>query len=156
MPTKIIREPAHIEALAKILGERKLPLTVSWSQGAPRSEDQNALSHRWYADIARQLGDQTPSQVRAECKVEYAAPILCEESEPFRMSWTKLRERFSHEEILEFVERTELPMTRLMLVGQMSRYMDRLWQVYRVGQGLHLTDPEALKYEREFGPVVPA
>jgi hypothetical protein len=44
MPTKIIREPAHVEALAKMLTGRKLPMTVTWTQGAPRSHVQNRLA----------------------------------------------------------------------------------------------------------------
>jgi hypothetical protein len=155
MPTKIIREPAHVEALAKMLTGRRLPMTVTWTQGAPRSHVQNALAFRWYADVSRQLGDQTPGEVRALCKVTMAAPILCEGSEAFRASWTKLRQRFTHEEVLRFVEETELPMTSLMTVKQMTAFMDQMTRTW-VAQGVRLTAPEALRYEAEFGPVVTA
>lgn len=153
MPTKIIREPAHIDALARLLSGRKLPITVSWAQGAPLSDAQRRLSFRWYQDAARQLGDQTPAETRAECKVVFGAPILCRDNEAFRASWESLRSRFAHEEILRFVEQTELPMTSIMTVKQMTEYLDGVQRHYS-GQGVRLTDPEAMRYEQEFGEVV--
>lgn len=153
MPTKIIREPAHIDALARLLSGRKLPITVSWAQGAPLSDAQRRLSFRWYQDAARQLGDQTPAETRAECKVVFGAPILCRDNEAFRASWEILRLRFTHEEILRFVEQTELPMTSIMTVKQMTEYLDGVQRHYS-GQGVRLTDPEAMRYEQEFGEVV--
>jgi len=149
MPTKVIREPAHVDALAKMLAGRKLPITVSWVQGASRTGLQNALAFRWYADIARQLGDQTAQQVRAECKATFAAPILCADSEAFRLTWDALKARFSYEALLDIVEVTELPMTRDMTVKQMTAFMDAMHKHW-TGQGVRLTDPEALKYEQEF------
>jgi len=138
MPTKVIREPIHVDAL-----------TVSWAQGAPLSDAQRRLSFRWYQDAARQLGDQTPAEVRAECKVVFGAPILCRDNDSFRASWESLRQRFTHEEILRFVEQTELPMTSIMTVKQMTEYLDGVQRHYS-GHGVWLTDPEALKYEAEF------
>lgn len=149
MPTKIIREPSHIDALAAMLQGRKLPLTVSWVQGASQSDAQRRLSFRWYMDAARQLGDQTAAQVRAECKVVFGAPIVCAGNPEFAAAWNGLRERMSHEKILEFVEATELPVTSIMLAPQMREYMDAVQRHY-TPQGIRLTDPEALKYEQEF------
>ena len=153
MATKIIREPEHIDALSRLLAGRKLPITVSWAQGAPLSDAQRRLSFRWYQDAARQLGDQTPAETRAECKVVFGAPILCRDNDRFRASWESLRQRFAHEEILRFVEQTELPMTSIMTVKQMTEYLDGVQRHYSA-QGVRLTDPEALKYEQEFGEVV--
>lgn len=149
MPTKIIRTPENVEALADMLRNRKMPMTVQWAQGAPLSNAQRRLSFRWYQDAAAQLGDQTAAETRAECKAVFAAPILCQHSEAFRASWTTLRHRLTHEEILRFVEQTELPMTSLMNVKQMTDYLDAVHRHYSQ-QGVRLTDPEALKYEQEF------
>jgi hypothetical protein len=33
MPTKIIRQPEHVAALADMLRDRKMPITVTWTQG---------------------------------------------------------------------------------------------------------------------------
>ena len=151
MPTKLIRLPEHVDALSEILKSRKFPMTVSWTQGAPQSEAQRRLSFRWYQDVARQLGDRDSGDVRAEAKVMFGAPILCDDSEPFKMSWEALRARFQHEEIVAFVKATELPVTSIMLLPQMSKYMTTIGDYWR-GQGIYLTDPEALKYEFEFEP----
>jgi len=44
-------------------------------------------------------------------------------------------------------------MTSIMTVKQMTEYLDGVQRHYSA-QGVRLTDPEALKYEQEFGEVV--
>jgi hypothetical protein len=71
----------------------------------------------------------------------------CEGREAFRASWTKLRQRFTHEEVLRFVEETELPMTSLMTVKQMTAFMDQMTRTW-VAQGVRLTDPRRCAMRR--------
>lgn len=149
MPTKIIREPIHVEALANMLRGRKLPITVTWTQGAPRSTAQNRLAQRWFTDIATQLGDQTHEDVRAECKLHFGVPILRAENEAFRLSYDRVIKALPYEEKLAAIKAFDLPVTRLMNVKQMTAFMDEM-QRHWTGQGVRLTDPEALKYEQEF------
>jgi len=149
MPTKIIREPGHVEALANMMRGRKLPITVTWTQGAPRSTAQNRLAQRWFTDIATQLGDQTHEDVRAECKLRFGVPILRAENEAFRLSYDRVIKSLTYEQKLEAVKAFDLPVTRLMTSKQMTAFMDEM-QRHWVGQGVRLTDPEALKYEQEF------
>lgn len=149
MPTKVIREPAHIEDLANILRGRKLPMTVTWVQGASRTDAQNRLAQRWYTDIAQQLGDQTHNEVRAMCKLQFGIPILCRDGDAFRLSYDKALGNLTHEEKLAAIEAFELPVTRLMTVKQMTEFMDEMQRYWSV-QGVRLTDPEALKYQEEF------
>ena len=149
MPTKIIREPIHVEALANMLRERKLPITVTWTQGAPRSTAQNRLAQRWFTDIATQLGDQTHEDVRAECKLRFGVPILRAENEVFRLSYDRVIKALPYEEKLAAIKAFDLPVTRLMTVKQMTAFMDEM-QPHWSGQGVRLTDPEAMKYEQEF------
>jgi C-terminal processing protease CtpA/Prc len=149
MPTKIIREPIHVEALASMLRGRKLPITVTWTQGAPRSTAQNRLAQRWFTDIATQLGDQTHEDVRAECKLHFGVPILRAENEAFRLSYDRVLKALPYEEKLAAIKAFDLPVTRLMNVKQMTAFMDEM-QRHWSGQGVRLTDPEALKYEQEF------
>lgn len=155
MPTKIIREPGHIDALAKMLADRKLPLTVSWSQGASRAEAQNRLAQRWFTDIARQLGDTTHEDVRADCKVTFGVPILCAENDAFRQSWSETFAALSYEGVRKAVKNLDVPVTRLMTLKQMTAFMDAM-QAHWGEMGLYLTDPEALKFEVEFGPLAGA
>jgi C-terminal processing protease CtpA/Prc len=149
MPTKIIREPIHVEALANMLRERKLPITVTWTQGAPRSTAQNRLAQRWFTDIATQLGDQTHEDVRAECKLRFGVPILRAENEVFRLSYDRVIKALPYEEKLAAIKAFDLPVTRLMTVKQMTAFMDEM-QRHWSGHGVRLTDPEAMKYEQEF------
>jgi C-terminal processing protease CtpA/Prc len=149
MPTKIIRDPAHVDALANILRERKLPITVTWTQGAPRSNAQNRLAQRWFTDIATQLGDQTHEDVRAECKLRFGVPILRSENEAFRTSYDRVLKALPYEQKLDAIKAFDLPTTRLMTQKQMTAFMDEM-QRHWVKQGVRLTDPKALKYEQEF------
>ena len=149
MPTKIIREPIHVEALASMLRGRKLPITVTWTQGAPRSTAQNRLAQRWFTDIATQLGDQTHEDVRAVCKLRFGVPILRAENEAFRISYDRVIKPLPYEQKLEAIKAFDLPVTRLMNVKQMTAFMDEM-QRHWSAQGVRLTDPEALKYEQEF------
>lgn len=149
MPTKIIREPIHVEALANMLRGRKLPITVTWTQGAPRSTAQNRLAQRWFTDIATQLGDQTHEDVRAECKLRFGVPILRAENEVFRLSYDRVIKALPYDQKLDAIKAFDLPVTRLMTVKQMTAFMDEM-QRHWSAQGVRLTDPEAIKYEAEF------
>ena len=152
MPTKVIREPVHVEALAAILRERKLPITVTWAQGASRSSAANRLAQRWFTDIATQLGDQTHEDVRAECKLRYGVPILRAENEAFCLSYDRVLKGLPYEEKLAAIKAFDLPVTRLMTVRQMTAFMDEVQREYS-RQGVRLTHPDDLKYETEFGEV---
>lgn len=149
MPTLILRDPSHVAALASRLLERKLPLTVSWTQGDSLSKRQQRLSFRWYQDIARQFGDTTMEKVRADCKVTHGVPILSGDSDAFRDDWAGSIGRFTYEGQRKIVERLQIPVTSLMSVKQMTAYLDAVQQRF-LPQGVRLTDPEALKYEEEF------
>jgi len=149
MPTKIIRYPIHVEALANMLRGRKLPITVTWTQGAPRSTAQNRLAQRWFTDIATQLGDQTHEDVRAECKLRFGVPILRAENEAFRISYDRVIKALPYEQKLDAIKAFDMPVTRLMTVKQMTAFMDEMQRHWST-QGVRLTDPEALKYEQEF------
>ena len=149
MPTKVIRDPAHVDALANILRGRNLPITVTWTQGATRSDAQNRLAQRWFSDIAIQLGDRSHEDVRAECKLTIGVPILRAENEAFRLSYDKTMKRLPYEAKLEAIKAFDLPVTRLMSVKQMTAFMDEMQRKW-TAQGVRLTDPVALRYETEF------
>lgn len=149
MPTKVLRTPEHADALADLLRGRKMPLTVSWAQGAARTAAQNRLAQRWFTDIALQLGDQTHEDIRAECKLRIGVPILRAENEPFRMSYDRTMKHLPYEEKLEAIKAFDLPVTRLMSAKQMTAFMDEMQREW-IPKGIRLTDPEALKYEVEF------
>lgn len=152
MPTKIIRDHGHITYLADMLGKLKLPLTVSWQAGASLSRRQQRLSFRWYQDIANQTGDRTMEEVRADCKVTHGIPILSADDAAFREGWARGIGRFTFDGQREIVRLMQMPVTSLMTVKQMTAYLDAVQGEY-LQQGIRLTDPEALRYEEEFGPA---
>ena len=149
MPTKVLREPAHVIALANLLAGCKLPITITWSKGATRSLAVNRLAQRWFTDIATQLGDRTHEDVRAECKLTIGVPILRAENEAFRLSYDRIMKHLPYEAKLEAVKAFDLPVTRIMSSAQMTAFMDEMQRRWSA-QGIRLTDPEALKYEHEF------
>ena len=148
MPTRILRQPEHADALADILRTLKLPITVSWTQGAPQRKAQNRLAQRWFTDIATQLGDRTHEDVRAQCKLDHGVPILRAENEAFRLSYDDVLGPLSYEAKLEAIKAFDLPVTRLMNLKQMNGFMHDMERRY--SPLVFLTDPQALKYEQEF------
>ena len=149
MPTKVLRQPEHVAALAVLLADRKMPITVTWTQGALRKKAQNRLAQRWFTDVSLQLGDQTHEDVRAMCKLRFGVPILRAENEAFLVSYDRTMKHLPYEDKMDAIKAFDLPVTRLMNTKQMSAFMDAVQQHW-LEQGLRLTDPEALKYEQEF------
>lgn len=149
MTTRILRKPSDIDRLSHMLGNMtKYPYTVTITQGAPRRNTQNRLSFLWYSDIARWFGDRVPEEVRAECKVLFGFPIL-QENEAMEISLHRAFGLMRHEEIVQLVRDLQIPVTSLMTVKQMDRYLDEV-QRYFTQQGVRLTDPDELKYKFEF------
>lgn len=149
MPTKVLRQPEHVEALAAMLRGRRMPITVSWAQGASRSQAQNRLAQRWFSDVSLQLGDHTHEEVRAMCKLVFGVPILRAENEAFRLSYDATMKRLSYEAKIDAIKAFDLPVTRMMTVKQMTAFMDEMHRHWTT-EGVRLTDPDALKYEDEF------
>jgi hypothetical protein len=147
MTTRVIRNTSEIDGLARLLGSRQLPVTVRITAGEDRTGQQNALSFKWYAEAAQQLGDRTASDVRAHCKLWHGVKMLHAENDAFRTAWNRLiKDRFSIEEKLELmVPPHDYPVTRLMTIKQMSRFMDECHRDL-TSLGVVLTDPEAQRY----------
>ena len=151
MATRVLRGPDDIQRLAAFVGTMpSFPMTVTITKGDNRRNAQNRLAQRWFSDIARQLGDVTHDEVRAECKVTHGVQILRAENEAFRQSWDSTFGRLDYGSQREAVKNLDVPVTRLMTVKQMTKFMDAVHSFW-ASRGFALTDPEALKYEAEFG-----
>lgn len=123
MAQRIIRNPDDLALLKVFLDGRKLPLTVDITEGRDRSSEQNRLAFKWYMEISDQTGDDR-EDVRARCKLEIGVPILREAHDRFKATYDRLIRPLAYQEKLELIRDTELPVTRLMNVTQMSRYLD--------------------------------
>lgn len=140
MTTRPVKNPDELALLKVYLDGRKLPFTVEVTDGRDRSSEQNRLSHKWYKEISEQSGEAV-EDVRARCKLEIGVPILREASEAFRKTYDKVLKPLDYEDKIEFVRGTDMAVTRLMNVTQMTEYMDEVFRRH-AEFGIVLTVPE--------------
>lgn len=127
MTIRAVKNADDLALLKIYLDGRKRPFTVDIEDGRDRSVEQNRLSHKWYGEIAEQAGEDV-EDVRARCKLEIGVPILREASEPFRKTYDRLIRPLAYADKLSLIRDTDMPVTRLMNVEQMSRYMDMVFR----------------------------
>ena len=124
--------------LRELWRDRKF-LTLSVKAGKGRSLDQNAISHAWYAQVARELREDDERGVKRYCKLHFGVPLLRAEDEEFREAYDRvIRPRLSYEEKLEAMD--ILPVTSRMTTKQLSRYMEDV-QAHYVARGVQLEFP---------------
>jgi hypothetical protein len=144
MATRTVRNEYERKMLLRFLESRKLPFTVEITDGRRRSIEQNRLQRLLINEIAEQLGDRTPEEVRAECKLRLGVPILRAENEEFRARYDAVVRPLPYEAKLAIMaEPLDLPVTRIMSVDQKQRYLDAIYQRY-AEQGVVLTQPESM------------
>lgn len=139
MTQRVVKNPDDLALLKVYLDQRKRPFTVEIEDGRDRSAEQNRLSHKWYKEIADQSGEDV-EDVRARCKLEIGVPILREASEPFRKTYDRLIRPLAYEDKLALIRDTDMPVTRLMKVAQMTSYMDLVFKRH-AEFGIALTIP---------------
>ena len=140
MTTRPIKNEADLKLLTVYLEQRKRPFTVEVTDGRDRSAEQNKLAFKWYKEIAEQSGEAV-DDVRARCKLEIGVPIMREASDKFRATYDRLIRPLDYADKLALIRDTDMPVTRLMGVGDMSRYMDAVFQRH-AEFGIALTVPE--------------
>lgn len=138
MTTRSVKNPDDLALLKVYLDQRKRPFTVEITDGRDRSSEQNRLSHKWYKEIADQTGEAV-EDVRARCKLEIGIPIL-RENEQFRATYDRLIRPLSYDDKTDLIRSTDMPVTRLMSVEQMTRYMDEVFRRHSEF-GIELTVP---------------
>ena len=142
MTTRVIKTESDRALLIQYLKARPLPYTVDIVKGKRRSVEQNKLNRLWIAEIAEQLGDQTPEHVRGFCKLTMGVPILRAENTLFRERYDAVVRPLPYETKLALMqEPIDLPVTRLMTTDQEHRYLEAVCQFF-VERGIVLTDPE--------------
>lgn len=151
MASRILRNAEDVDALVRLLCAVKLPVTVTWQQGADRSGEQNALMWLWATEVATQLGDREAADVQAEWKLEIGVPILRADDPDFRAAYDKAVRPLPYADKIKIMKHF-FPVTSLMKVRQMCRFLD---QVERqcLGMGLRLTQPDddLAAYNRRYG-----
>lgn len=138
----IVASQYDADLLAKRLAAMNRPYSVSITQGKKRSIAQNKLQRLLCNEISEQLGDTTPEEVRALCKLQHGVPIMRHENEKFCQAYDKHVKPLPMETKLAcMAEPLDFPVTRLMTTKQKTQYLDAIYRHYSA-QGLRLTSPE--------------
>lgn len=138
---RIIETEYDRKQFIRFLEGRKLPLTVSMMDGKHRTNDQNRLQRLWVNEIAEQLGDRTPEEVRGYCKLAFGVPLLRAENEVFRISYDKIVKPLAYEQKLALMmEPFDFGVTRIMTTRQKTAYLDGIYRHF-TEQGVVLTNP---------------
>lgn len=141
MTTRTIQTPDQIPSLLRLIGNRKLPVTVTVTDGAAKTTRQNRTMFMWFKEVADQLGDRTAAEVQAECKLTIGVPLLRAENEAFRLTYDRLLRPMTYEDKLEAMMQFDLPITRLMTTKQHTAFLDAVFRKF-TQQGVVLTMPE--------------
>lgn len=143
---RIIEDEQARKMLVKFIEGRPLPFTATITDGKHRTNPQNRLQRQWMVEIAAQLGDRTPEEVRGECKLTFGVPILRAENDAFRAEYDKVIKPLPYEFKLKLMmEPFDFGVTRIMTTRQKTAYLDAVHQHYSE-MGLVLTNPEDLKF----------
>jgi len=114
-------------------------LRVTVRTGKARSLDQNAISHAWYQQVARELREDDELGWKAYCKLHHGVPILRAEDADFREFYDGALKGLTYEQKLGAMK--YLPVTSLMTKPQLSKYLEAVQADFR-GKGVWLEFPE--------------
>lgn len=110
-----------------------------------RSKAQNSLSHKWYAERAKQTENGVDYE-RFHCKLTYGVPILLssqlKKSQVFRDVWDSTLKHFEYEQ--RFQAMAVVSVTSLMSVSEFKEYLDIVNMESSI-QGLVLSQPDEYK-----------
>ena len=143
---RIVETEQARDMLIKFIAGKKLPFTVTTTDGKHRTTDQNRLQRLWVMEIAAQLGDRTPEEVRGELKLTFGVPLLRAENDAFRARYDEVVKPLPYESKLKLMmEPISLPITSIMTTRQKTAYLDAVHRHFS-GMGLILTSPDDLKH----------
>ena len=113
---------------------------VSAKAGKARSIDQNAISHAWYEQLARELREDDALGWKSYCKLNHGVPILRAEDEQFRTFYdSSIKSTLTYEQKLSAMR--YLPVTSLMTKAQLSAYLEAMQKDFE-RRGVRLEFPE--------------
>lgn len=113
---------------------------VSAKAGKARSIDQNAISHAWYEQLARELREDDALGWKSYCKLNHGVPILRAEDEQFRTFYdSSIKSTLTYEQKLSAMR--YLPVTSLMTKPQLSAYLEAMQKDFE-RRGVRLEFPE--------------
>jgi hypothetical protein len=141
-----------IDSLQRVFGELREMwnkhhfLRLNVKTGKDRSLDQNAISHCWYEQLARELKEDDALGWKAFCKLQFAVPILRAEDPEFRNFYdSAIKSSLTYEQKLEAMK--FIPATSLMTTEQLSKYLEAM-QKHFLKFGVSLEFPADAKEAR--------
>jgi hypothetical protein len=123
------------ESLSKLLGDvreawqRHKYLRVTIKTGRDRTIDQNAISHVWYEQVAKELREDDALGVKRFCKLHFGVPILRANDADFRDFYDAGLKGLTYEQKIKAMD--YLPVTSLMTTAQLSAYCVEMQDHYR-------------------------
>jgi len=116
------------ESLSRALGDlrdmwnqhRYLKLNVK--AGTDRSIPQNAITHAWYEQLARELREDDALGWKCYCKLHHGVGILRAEDEEFRTTYDAVIRPLTYEQKL--IAMRCWPVTSIMTKPQLSKYAE--------------------------------
>jgi hypothetical protein len=133
-------------SLQSVLGElremyrKHKYLRLSVKEGKARSLDQNAISHAWYEQLAREMKEDDALGWKSYCKLHHGVPILRAEDEEFRNFYDSSIKGMAYE--MKLAAMKYLPVTSLMTKPQLSKYLEAVRDDF-ARRGVRLEFPEA-------------
>lgn len=117
-------------------------LTVNVTHGKHRSLDQNAISHAWYSQVAKELREDSELGVKCFCKLHFGVPILRMGSDEFREKYDRAVKPMDYPDKLTLME--WFPVTSLMTTPQLSEYLEKMQSHYQC-RGVLLEFPQGVE-----------
>lgn len=96
--------------------------------GKSRSIQQNAISHAWYLQVAREEREYTAGKIKCLCKYHFGLPILRGDDEYYNDKCAKFIDPLPYESRIEAMELW--PCTSLMKTKQLSEYLEAIQAHY--------------------------
>lgn len=113
-------------------------LRLNVKTGKARSLDQNAISHAWYQQMAREDRQEDEIGHKCYCKLHHGVPILRAEDAEFRAFYDGALKGLTYEQKVAAMK--YLPVTSMMTKPQLSKYLEAVQADYRA-RGLYLEFP---------------
>lgn len=97
-------------------------LRLNIKAGVDRSLPQNAITHVWYEQIARELREDDALGWKCYCKLHHGVPILRAEDDEFRSTYDSVIKPLTYEQKL--LAMRCWPVTSIMTKEQLSKFAE--------------------------------
>ena len=141
MSTLLIYSDSSLqEALGAIRAEymQHRYIKIAMRAGKDRSLDQNAVSHCWYEQLARELREDDAKGWKSYCKLHFGVPLLRAEDAQFRAFYDTAIKGLSYEQ--KSIAMGYVPVTSIMTKPQISKYLEAMQEDFH-RRGVELEFP---------------